>query len=960
MGKIKEKALLDFLPHPITTQGRYTALVPKDTTLDRVLGEVVSYPGHVICSVDGAIIPHKDWAKTYVRGGQLIQARPRPLGGADGSNPIAAVLTIAVLIAAPYAAAALLPAAAGAGLVAGATAVIGTGGIILVNSLFPPRMPAAQSGGQGQRQFSLTGGGNRARPNEPFLLVLGSHRVFPDIVARDYTEFTDAVRSVAGGSVQWTNAPDDDNEEGAYIPEGYREPPQSVFFNSSGVKRYNQQTLYRLFDFGVGNLDIAEIKVGQTPLTSFQDVETELTQPITLVDGNVDTIPGATFEPNVTIERETAGETTKIVFHVISQNFRVDDDGNILPGGNAFTLEYRTVGSSTWTERTVSLTAGTGEDARLPLRRAFSYIVTEGEYEVRATLTTVWDTTDSSLVASASLYSINAHQLQEANFSGRNPLAVKIRATGQIFGRLETLSADVKQLIPAWNGTAWVDDQETSNPAWILRKFWQGWTRPSDSRLMAGRGLASTRIDDEILKTWGAFCDDMGLTCNVVIDSRVTDTEIENLIAQCGWASVTKSSGKLGVVWENDDQPVTALFNPSSIVAGTVSVHYENEGLSDEITGTFLDAAGDYKENTVRRCVEGVTVPERPVTVPLRGITSGMQAAKEINRMAAAQFYHTRTITWEVGPEGGPLFVTRGDVVALAHDLVGGTVGGRILEIDTPRTLISLSQDVPTSGTIWIWDLNGNIHTSGYTPHDGNTVTLDTALPAAPMGVDDEAMAYRFVSFDTTADPVKVRVVGVEHAPGGVFRLTARDEIPEYYTARVADLSFNLLPTRNRYRPVVIDEDVTGPREPRLHLGTVAANVDFPNLTDGVEDGDAFIAVDEGERRDGRRWLRSAGAWVYQGDLTPGSNLHYGVVAGNVLLPTLSDGVSDGDIFLAVDVVGRRDGRRWIRTNGAWVLQGDLTPSLSTTTAGPTRPTNPDTGSLHVDPDGTIFRWNGT
>ena len=147
----------------------------------------------------------------------------------------------------------------------------------------------------------------------------------------------------------------------------------------------------------------------------------------------------------------------------------------------------------------------------------------------------------------------------------------------------------------------------------------------------------------------------------------------------------------------------------------------------------------------------------------------------------------------------------------------------------------------------------------------------------------------------------------------------------------------------------MIDEDVTGPREPRLHLGTVAANVDFPNLTDGVVDGDTFIAVDEDERRDGRRWLRSAGAWVYQGDLTPGSNLHYGVVAGNVLLPTLSDGVSDGDIFLAVDVVGRRDGRRWLRTNGAWVLQGDLTPSLGTTTAGPTRPTNPDTGALHVD-----------
>ena len=97
-----------------------------------------------------------------------------------------------------------------------------------------------------------------------------------------------------------------------------------------------------------------------------------------------------------------------------------------LPGANAFTLEYRTVGSSTWTERNVTLTAGTGEDARLPLRRAFSYIVTEGEYEVRATLTTVWDTTDSiSLWHLHPCILINAHQAQEANFSGRNPLGGK-------------------------------------------------------------------------------------------------------------------------------------------------------------------------------------------------------------------------------------------------------------------------------------------------------------------------------------------------------------------------------------------------------------------------------------------------------------------------------------------------------------------------------------------------------
>ena len=274
---------------------------------------------------------------------------------------------------------------------------------------------------------------------------------------------------------------------------------------------------------GSGTCKLTTHRLKETLLSEFSDLETEAQEIITLVDGNVDTIPGADLEPAVPITRRTAVNTTKLVISLVSQNYQINDEGNVVGGSNDFKIEWRAVGETTWTERLVSMYSA---DARSQLaRRSIPYVVAPDQYDVRVTLTTIWDENDDSLQVSASLFAINAHQPQVADFSGRNPLALKIRATGQLYGRVESLNADVAQLIQVWNGTAWVDDQVTSNPAWIMRKFWQGWRRPSDGRLMAGKGLPDARIDDESLKSLGEFCDDNDLTCNIVLDSRISDEE---------------------------------------------------------------------------------------------------------------------------------------------------------------------------------------------------------------------------------------------------------------------------------------------------------------------------------------------------------------------------------------------------------------------------------------------------
>ena len=786
-------ATIDFLPHPITTEGRQTltAMVPQGQSLDKVLVGIVPPSLSAVAVVNGTLISRPKWQTTLIERDSIIQVRAMMHGG-DGSNPFAVILSIAAVVFAPYLAAAIFSSAF-AGTLAGSlvTAAIGAGGVLVANALFPPRLPSDVAAADQERQYSLSGGSNRARPHEPFLLLLGKHRVFPDLVSREYTEFrTSTVRT--GGDPIVVDPSLGTRSYDAYIP------VQTSYTTPAGVRTFNSQIIFQLFDFGIGKLTLENHRLKETLLTEFSDVETQAQETITLVHGNVDTIPGGDLEPSVSLTRRTAINTTKIVFQLVSQNYTVTDEGNIVAGQNAFKLEWRAVGTTTWTERNVIMYNASTQISRNQLeRRYYPYDVTKNQYDVRVTLTTVWDTTNDRLQASASLFAINAHQPQVANFSGRNPYAMKIRATGQLYGRVETLNADGKQLIPVWNGTAWVADQETSNPAWIMRKFWQGWRRPSDSRLMAGMGLADTRIDDESLKAWGEFCDDNELTFNLVEDSRISDEELEMRISQCGWGFVTKETGKRGMRWENHDQPVTAVFTPANIVAGSMAISWENQGLADEIVGKFLDSESDYEENTIRRLVPGVGTPERPVTVPLTGITNGKQAAKEINRMAASQFYHARVLSWE-----SVLRAVRGDVVALAHDLAGGSIGGRIISINAARNKIETTAEIPLLGTIWIWDLNGDVNSYAFT-RAGSIVSLSSkSLPLPPPGIADNPLSYQFMAFDLAADPLKVRITGIEHAVGGVFRYTARNEVAQYYAARVSDLNHDLLPPRERYRAV--------------------------------------------------------------------------------------------------------------------------------------------------------------
>ena len=424
---------------------------------------------------------------------------------------------------------------------------------------------------------------------------------------------------------------------------------------------------------------------------------------------------------------------------------------------------------------------------------------------------------------------------------------------------------------------------------------------------MAGRGLSDNEIDDESLKLWGAWCDANSLRCDLVIDSAATDAEIEQLIAQCGWASVSKATGKRGVIWENDNHPVTVVFNPANIVAGSMRIEYQNEGLADEVVGTFVDRDSEYGQNTIRRLVEGVVAPARTVTVPLRGITGGAQAAKELNRMAAAQHYHQRHITWEASAEGGPLFVTRGDVVGLGHDLAGGTVGSRLTDLDTGRVTLTTPIALPASGMAWIWGLDGSIHVTSFTRStlDAMAMVVAVALPTTPGNISDDPSAYRFVAFADGVAPVKVRITGVEHSRSGYYKFTARDEIALYYNARSADLSYDLLPDRSQYRPVNTDTPPLDIDGQQWHFGEGA-----PATTLG-SNGNYYLRITTNQI-----YLKRGGLWTVIANLSGADQAQWHVGTG-VPPDTLG---ADTDLYFRVGTTGQI----YQKAGGSWSILIEL------------------------------------
>jgi len=226
-----------------------------------------------IMLVNGQAVLRKDWDLEIIDG-DVVNAILLPAGGGGGGkNPLSIVLMIAIAAFAPYvgAYASLM---SGSELI-GTIAQVGFGlvGAMLINSMVPPPKPPtpqqAQALAAPSPTYNLQAQGNMARLDAAIPVQYGRMMSYPDFAAQPYLEY-------------------------------------------SG----NEQYLYQLFCLGQGEYVVEQIRIEDTPITSWDEVTYEIVGPgstVTLFPANVITSGEVSGQELVGLTSGTYSQTTTTI-----------------------------------------------------------------------------------------------------------------------------------------------------------------------------------------------------------------------------------------------------------------------------------------------------------------------------------------------------------------------------------------------------------------------------------------------------------------------------------------------------------------------------------------------------------------------------------------------------------------------------------------------------------------------
>lgn len=749
-------------PHPLTAAGRqviYEAHRRNETLggyLRRLRIEVDRGP-LAVC-VNGR--PLASWQCYRLRRGDFVEVRAVVAGGGGAGKVLRTVAMVAVMVAAAYVAG---PAGAGffgsTGMATAAGAAVMIGGSMLVNALLPPPMPdIAGFGGRGDanisQNYALSGARNRARTYAPMPLVIGQRRFVPDAGGNPFTEF-------------------------------------------AGQDQY----LYQVYHFGLQpDLQLTDYRIGNTPIGAYQGVELIAAGGdgrLPGVFGNVDTDTGREVKAiDGWVVRQLARDTVGIGMDLQGVAYYANDKGDMETRNVDTEIQFRQLPGGVWQPYGGDQYGKyrLSGNSITPVRQTLRQDLPAAQYEIRVRKTS-GDISSSRERNDFALAGLRAYRQDATDYAGQRRVGLKIRASSQLNGAVDELSAMAVASCPVWTGSGWAT-QPTTNPAWWYLWFARGGF-DAQGRRMYGAGLADARIDVDAIKVWAAWCDAKKLSVGMVLDRAYSIADVLTMIARCGRARYTWQTGRLGVIWDAADLPVVAVFGPANIRAGSFRIEYTTEQTADEVVVNFSNPTKGFELDQVRVRVPGVTAPTNPVTLDFVGCCDVSMAGREANLIAASQLYHRRRVSWETDFEG--LVATRGDVVLLSHDLASWAYSGRLLGGNRGQLQLDRAVPLGASGWVGIRFPDGRYATyrvktgSG----DSDTLQLRDLIPASdaggPLPVPDESLdsvPYDWMWFyDNGAQPGRrVKIVDVKPSGDGV-KFTAIDDRPEYYTAESGDFS---------------------------------------------------------------------------------------------------------------------------------------------------------------------------
>ena len=704
-----------------TEQGRSVVPVTHALSVRDWLNEqgIVEFQNPTLCQHNGLSVLRADWSNTIIRDGDIVTFLPLPLGGGGGGkNPLRTVLMIAVMVVATVYGGPLgaqlgisLNAGAGMGIAAGAVqaavggAIIAFAGTTLINAVIPaPRPSGMDFGSAGSAiapspTYSLSAQGNQARLGQPVPVLYGRHMIYPNLASIPYQEFVD-----------------------------------------------NEQYIFQLHVIGQGEYDMEQVRIEDTPITSFEEVETEIIAPggsVTLFESNVVTAPEVAGQELLSaadggdwVGPFTANPAGTLAGHlgvdvVFPRGlYYVNNEGGKVTRTVDWEVQARAiddqgVATGSWTNLgSESYSAATNT----PQRQSYKYAVTPGRYEVRLQRLDARDT--SSRAAHEIRWgSLRSYLDGMPDFGNVTLLAVRMRATDNLTQQSSRMiNCIVTRKLPTWDTeTGWSAPTPTSSIAWAFADA---------CRAEYGARLADGRVDLDALhaldQVWSARGDEF----NGVFDSSMTVWEALNRIARCGRAVPVLQGGIVRIFRDAAQTLPIAMFGPRNIVKGSFRIQYimPGEETADAVTVSFFSSS-TWKPDEITAVLPGSSSGNE-AKVTLFGCTNEAQAEREGLYMAADNLYRRKLVSWSTELEG--MIPTYGDLVVVTHDMPHWGQGGEVVEWDEQAQVLTLSEPLT-------WEADAT-HYIALRRRDGSL-----AGPFAVESVDDhERQVHLMEEIDVT------------------------------------------------------------------------------------------------------------------------------------------------------------------------------------------------------------------
>ena len=567
-------------------------------------------------------VPREAWDRVRPRAGTWVIIRPvaggpvLPLLQVIASHATAAFIN-ATGIYSLGAAQAFYAGVVGSGLLASA-AVVGA-----IASSLVPSLPKRKEQPAGEELYSLEGWSNRIAPDAAFPFPVGRIRMSPVFIALPFSDII--------------------NEE---------------------------QYLYGYFCWGHGELQIEDIRIGNTPIGDLPGVEvetvpgTDADPEITLISEQViqDRLGLELLPPNAegeifhhwTTPRET--DVVRLIFQWPGGLYRQGKDGGFRPAGVGIKVWLRENGGTDWVEIDRVEQGRSSNDGFfhkkewvMPHRGIWDVRIARDTGASSNTITTTF------LVAASG---IRRQRPLNIDF----PLArsaIRVKASALANGTLDAVNGIVTRYCDTWDGTSWSRGLPR-NPASVVREIL---THPHANFAP----VAASQIHMDELQDWWEFCDTRGLKYDRVLagDENLATILMSVCAAGRGWWR--RDGLGWGVGWDEVKDAPVALIDATNSFGLRWSKRYRR--LPDAFIATFLDETSGYEKSERVVLRPGFTGEPRVLEeVSLEGRTDPAQVYQELRWRGYEAEHRPDVFTvFQSGPQRESM---RGDMVGLSCEML--------------------------------------------------------------------------------------------------------------------------------------------------------------------------------------------------------------------------------------------------------------------------------------------------